>query len=358
MKRKILALAAIAFAAGASAQSSVTIFGIIDVGITHSTGSVSGKTQLSSNGTAVSQLGFRGTEDLGGGLKAGFWLESQLNPDNGSGASSNSNNQTSGLGPAGPQGITFNRRSTVGIGGDWGEIRMGRDFTPYYYGLALYDPYGHAGQGASLTLATILPNPTGVRASNSISYFYGHGFNSSLASTNPTGFHAQVMYYMGENASNAANSDDGTGYGWRVGYNQPVWTVGAAGGRTQYATGDTTQNNVGGSVQFGALKLVAHYNFGRLAAIKYHGGLIGGNYAISTGLIKVAFSTHHTNDLGSPAADKVVVGYQHNLSKRTSLYSHYAYVKNKGTSTIAVGGAVTGPGRNSGALEMGIRHFF
>lgn len=354
MKKTLLAVTALGFAAGASAQSSVQIYGIVDVGITHATGSIADKTQLSSNGTAVSQIGFRGTEDLGGGLKSGFWFEAQLNPDNGTGASSNTNNQTTGAGPAG--GISFNRRSTVGIGGDWGEVRMGRDFTPYYYGLALYDPFGHAGQGGAVTLAGIAPNLTGVRASNHISYLYGHGFNSSLAST--SGFHAHVMYYLGENASNAPNSKDGTGYGWRVGYHKPEWSVSAASGRTQYATGDTTQNNVGGYMQFGGLRLITHYNFGKFGPTKYRGGLVGGTYAIGSGLIKVGLSTHRTDAAGNPSATKMVVGYQHNLSKRTSLYSHYAHVKNKGSSAIAVGGSITAPGSKSGALESGIRHVF
>ena len=76
-----------------------------------------------------SRLGFRGTEDLGGGLNASFWLEAGLNNDNGTGASTSTNNSTSTsqAGASGSQGLTFNRRSTVSLASTWGELRLGRD---------------------------------------------------------------------------------------------------------------------------------------------------------------------------------------------------------------------------------------
>src|SRR5690606_12621790 len=124
MKKSLVALAALAVAGVASAQSSVTLFGIVDAGIssyqTNSRyvnndiffqpvlgehyGNIKQKqTVLSSSGYNSSRLGFRGTEDLGGGLAASFWLEAGLNNDDGSG-------QAGGA-------LAFNRRSTVSLSG-------------------------------------------------------------------------------------------------------------------------------------------------------------------------------------------------------------------------------------------------
>ena len=129
MKKTLIALAVLASAGLACAQSSVQLFGVVDLSLVHSKGSVSSKTQLANNGIGANQIGFRGVEDLGGGMYAGFWLEAWVNPDNGTGLATNTSNQASGTSAAtaGTQGITFNRRSTVSVGGGWGELRLGRD---------------------------------------------------------------------------------------------------------------------------------------------------------------------------------------------------------------------------------------
>src|SRR5688500_3156954 len=87
MKKSLLALAALsAFAGAASAQSSVTLFGIVDAAFTRlSAGGVSVRGLTNSNYNS-SRLGFRGVEDLGGGLRAGFWLEGAVFNDSGDGS--------------------------------------------------------------------------------------------------------------------------------------------------------------------------------------------------------------------------------------------------------------------------------
>ena len=84
MKRILTVLALNgAASSGASAQSSVTLFGVVDVGVRQVDNGGVRQSQLSTDGLSSSRLGFRGVEDLGGGLKAGFWLESQVNADTG-----------------------------------------------------------------------------------------------------------------------------------------------------------------------------------------------------------------------------------------------------------------------------------
>ena len=97
-------------------------------------GDVADKTQLTNSGYNSSRLGFRGTEDLGGGMSASFWLEAGVNNDDGTGAATSTNNQAIAApapAVAGTQGLTFNRRSTVSLAGGWGELRLGRDYTPH-----------------------------------------------------------------------------------------------------------------------------------------------------------------------------------------------------------------------------------
>src|SRR4051812_49487693 len=111
MKRNLcLTAIGLACAAGVHAQSSVTMWGIVDVNVQHfNAGGVGTVNAVGSGSLSTSQLGFRGVEDLGDGMRAGFWLEGSLNPDVGTGRATNTNNQASGATPAG--GFQFDRRS-------------------------------------------------------------------------------------------------------------------------------------------------------------------------------------------------------------------------------------------------------
>jgi predicted porin len=134
MKRTLLALASCTVLCGAaSAQSSVTIFGVVDLNARWLDNNGVTQYSMSQDGLAPSRLGFRGVEDLGGGLKAGFWLEMPLNPD---------------IGNAGVR-LAFTRRSTVSLSNAWGEVRLGRDETATYYNSGHFDPFGDTGIGAA-----------------------------------------------------------------------------------------------------------------------------------------------------------------------------------------------------------------
>src|ERR1700712_1495321 len=115
MKKSLIALAVMAAAGAASAQSSVTLFGIVDATISHYNAGGQHNTILTNSGYNSSRLGFRGTEDLGGGMAASFWLEAGLNNDNGTAASSGLITVPGGIGAvnASTKGLAFNRRSTV-----------------------------------------------------------------------------------------------------------------------------------------------------------------------------------------------------------------------------------------------------
>jgi predicted porin len=353
MKKSLIALAVLASAAGAaSAQSSVTLFGIVDAVVAVGRGTVADRTQLTDSGYNSSRLGFRGTEDLGGGMSASFWLEAGLNNDSGEGDPTNVNNQASGTGAAssGRQGLTFNRRSTVSLAGGWGELRLGRDYTPQFWNLTVFDPFGTNGVGTTQTLNSIITGSTAVRASNTIGYFLPGNLG---------GFYGQAQYYMGENAQNgAATEDDGNGIGLRVGFANGPFNVAFATSRTEYAAGDVRQSNIGGQWDFGIAKAMAHYSRDENGTIDGKGWLIGGLFPIGAGEIRAAYSRYETDAAGQPETKKLALGYVHNLSKRTAVYTTWARVRNSGGAAQALGGSTTGVNANSSGFDLGVRHSF
>lgn len=352
MKKQLLLLSALCTAGMASAQSSVTIFGVVDATLARGTGSVADRTSMLRGGLTSNRLGFRGVEDLGGGMKASFWLEAGMNVDDGEGQATNSNNQPSGVGAAvaGRQGLTFARRSTVSLAGNWGEMRLGRDFVPQYNNLVAGDPFGNVGVGSSINFTNIITGVASTRASNQIGYF----------SPNFAGFTVNVGHYRGENAENGAATDkDGTGSGIRVNYKRGELFLGAAHGRTKYAAGDTSQTNFHAGYDFGRVELIGTYSRDKSGATAARGGSFGALIPVGPGVIRVAYSQYKmTTGAVSMDPKKYAVGYVHNLSKRTALYGTYAHVQNRGGSATALNGATTAANASSNGIDLGIRHSF
>jgi predicted porin len=373
MKKALIPLAMMAAAAAASAQSSVTLFGVIDATVEHASASGPGSsslTQLTNSGYNASRIGIRGTEDLGHGVSASFWLEGGLNNDDGSaGGAIAGGNQ--GL-TTSSSGLNFNRRSTVSLSGDWGEWRLGRDYTPSYWNLTQFDPFGTNGVGTTMGLAGAAAyglTPTGTagvleRASNSIGYLTPAGLG---------GFYGQGMYYLGENVQNGATTqNDGNGYGLRFGYAQGPLNVAASVGHTTYAqtatTGDFRTVNLGGQWDFGMVRMMAQYGRDTRESITSLDGrqwLIGALVPVGAGEIRASYSSYRVNEntagLADPEARKLALGYVYNLSKRTALYATVARLSNSNGSAISLGGATFGAGVVNGtstAYDLGIRHSF
>lgn len=348
MKMKHLLLLPFVGVAGASfAQSSVTLFGIVDATIAYGRGSIAHRTQMLRGGLNSNRLGFRGVEDLGGGLSAQFWLESGMNVDDGTGQSSNTNNQVSGATPAG--GLTFNRRSTVSLAGNWGEVRLGRDYVPQYWNQIVGDPFGNVGVGASVNYIANISGVTNTRASNMISYFSPKGLG---------GLAVQASHYRGENPSNVANADDGNGSGIRVVYEAGPLVVGAAWGRTEYATGDATQTNFAAAYDFRVVKVMATLNRDKTGDVKARGGVVGVSVPVGPGEFKASYSQYRLDSAADPEAKQFAVGYVHNLSKRTALYATYATLRNSGGSSRSLNGGITAPNENASGFDLGVRHAF
>lgn len=432
-KKTLAALAATACVTGtpgAWAQSSVTVFGALDASVSHysatsvfynntglpaqpaygTTSVKRSQTALANSATTPSRLGFRGTEDLGGGLAASFWLEAGLNNDTGGGAVAGS--------------IAFNRRSTLSLSGRFGELRLGRDYSPTWWNDALFSPFSTLGVGTNLisSVASSLQTVKGpgsalaasdnyMRTSNSIGYFLPRDLG---------GFYGQFQYAFHENASqsnlSSSPSTKGRQIGGRLGYAAGPLDVALAYTESTAADALTLSTagvpasalkekiktlNLGASYDFKVFKLMGELSqlrdvsqtttwtaLGPVSATesdKYRGALIGATVPVGAGLIKASYGrVKFDNDLGplasplSPARDasasKWALGYEHHLSKRTALYATVARVRVKngqnnpaimgasvggGATYLSTGNGTSGhaPGRAMG-YDIGMRHVF
>lgn len=357
MKKSLLASAVALLSTTAFAQSSVTLFGVIDTTFQRASQAGAHVNRLNGvGGNQFSRIGFRGVEDLGGGLSAGFVLDAGLNVDSGLGGATSADNQTS----VAASGLTFNRRATVSLfSQSLGELRVGRDFVPTYWNLTVFDPFGTAGAGsvnnlAQSALTRVSTVQTAVRASNSVGYFL-----PSLG-----GLYGQAMYALGENASNAPNGtrDDGRYVALRLGYAIDALNLAASHGKTTLASGDVTTTNLGASYQLAGTKLMAQYfrdSKEKVAAPnRSHGALIGAQIGIGAGYIPVSFTNVKDNSAAGRSAKQLAVGYVHNLSKRTAVYGTLSQIRNEHGAALT-GGGVTGVANASWrGLDLGIRHTF
>lgn len=356
-------LAALALPVGsAHAQSSVTLYGVAEASIVRGDGSLGSKTQLFSGSSLGTRLGFRGIEDLGGGMSARFVLESGFGLDTGAGITSNANNQASGQGApgAGGQGLTFNRLSYVGLAGGWGEVRLGRDYTPAWRAQSTMDPaaisVGLWSPQSALGSLAVLPNAAGVRASNSV------GYHTPVIG----GFTAQFMYALGENASNAgAARKDGDVFGVRVAYTRGALNMVVATETIKLAAvGDIKETVVGANYDFGVAKLWAQYLRDRTElGNKMHGHALSVSAPFGPMELRAGWSRSEVETVtGKPAGtiNKIALFGIYHLSKRTALYTTVARVRNQdGTSSVPYPGvAVTAPNTSANAYEFGMRHAF
>ncbi|OYU98160.1 MAG: porin [Burkholderiales bacterium PBB5] len=336
--KKFAALALLATAAAAaSAQSSVTLFGVVDIAARNVKNGSNSVQSLASGGINTSRFGFRGTEDLGGGLLAGFWLEAGFNADSGT------QSDTTRF---------FNRRSTASLIGSFGEVRLGRDFTPTYTGWSDFDVFGDNGVAA------------------------GGKFNSKVGTNADTLTRAdnQVVYFLpsmgGVYGSVAVAAGEGTAgkkyVGGRVGYAAgPVNVSGSLGQTSVTAVGGEDKLKIytlGASYDLGVTKLSGYYTqnkFGNLKTTVYN---LGASVPV-TPLASLRFDVARLNASGTGIAandaTQIAFGGLYSLSKRTALYATVARVNNKGAATYVVdSNPVAVAGGKSTGYELGLRHAF
>ena len=351
MKKSLIALAALAASGVAMAQSSVTLYGVLDTGLTYSKGaeSVYGLTHV--GGNTNSRLGFRGTEDLGNGLKAIFNLEAGMGVDDGTDYFTGS-------------GMAFRRTSFVGLEGSFGTVRMGRMLTSSYLSVGRYDAFNDTGIGGSL-------------AWNGPQTGYAPRTQNAVSYTSPvfSGFKLGADYGFGEQK----RAGDNRYFGLGATYDNGPLSLGAGYDRLNGNTAASTTTaedqitwQLGGAYNFGVAKLMAFYKHSKYQAAGLNAALfpdvkfktfgLGVSAPVgAAGEVRASFNNYKMSDnLGK--ANQLSLGYVHNLSKRTALYSTYSYIKNKDGLTFQLSGAMAGAGLKDGekqhGLQLGVRHAF
>ena len=364
MRRKLLlVLAASAACTGiASAQSAVTLYGTVDLNgrYVKNDGSTR-RFSLGQDGLNQSQLGFRGVEDLGSGLKASFTLLSTVYPDTGT-----------------TNAKFFNRRSTVSLLSPWGELRLGRDYVPTFWTNPIFDAMGASGIGGSTNVGQLQTTYAGSpafgnfqRSDNSIGY---------LLPGNLAGVYGQAMAGASEGGSNLGRVLSG-----RIGYAAGGLDVAAAAMQQRFdlastgsLAGGRKQNtyNAGASYKIGMFKVFGYLDRETRSSIRETRGSISGQVLFGTSEARLSYARSKlNNDLAhnTNTNSQVAATYQYNLSARTALYTSVSRLNNGdhpfnnvvqsvgGFNSAIAGTAQTAQPSVSGkstGFEAGLRHFF
>ena len=352
----------------------MTLFGGADLNYRNATSGVNKFSGMAQDGIYSSRFGVMGTEDLGGGLKAGFHFEGGMQPD------------------VGTPAVNFTRKSTVGVMGGFGEVRLGRDYTPMFTVAGVADPFGTNGVGSSYNLANsvttstviasagnfataqaaaaattpastvaagaVYADPNAVRANNSVAY-YSPSFNGLTVS----GMHS----FGGENTNLAKNASTMTSV--KLAYGKGPLSVAvanqvtkggvAAGGATADAEKITT-NFMAGSYDLGVAKLSAGYKTDKTTEVTgtLKSTILGVTAPMGAATLKASYVARK---LGSAkVGNQIALGALYDLSKRTTVYAAYSVLTNEAGYGMNVGSAAASDftGVKSKGFEAGVKHNF
>jgi len=316
MKKHLIAAAVAAAVAVPAMAQNVSVYGVISTGVeSYEAGTAGSFTRQAKNLVSTSRLGFRGTEDLGGGLKAEFNLESSFDPVNGAfGKPANAKDVVSGTG-AETSVSSFDREAWVGLSGGFGAIRLGK---------------------TDVTSAQAIDSFGGVAGNVTDFYSAGSDFanlgvdnDAVVRYTSPTmsGFSAQVGYAnANKNGTTAVTTGDVQSlYGQYVAGPLSL----ALGYTTQDgATADRKVTNLGGKYNLGVATIGAYYSKGDEGTTEEKQTAIGALVPLSNGFgLHAQYLNYEIKSGGTTQdADRVVLAASKALSKRTSLYAAYAKV--------------------------------
>lgn len=345
--KKALAAGAVGLlcAGSAWAQSNVTIYGVLDtyMGYTNATGKGS-VASIDSGGYQASRVGFRGTEDLGGGLRANFQLENGFASDTGAMADSTR---------------LFNRQSWVGLAGSVGEVRVGRQNSPGFLMIARLDAF------AGATYASFLNNVSA----------YTPRYDNTVGYISPVmaGFKVQAYYGFGEQAS----PKNGLAvYALGLEYEKGPVYLGVSTSQQNSANDNIAIKSTfaGGAYDYGQGKVFLGYyrgnNLGAAAATNVAGAYYSA-YSLSANYRLGAQTTlgagygwaKDSTGAGRNARQFSLIA-TYDLSKRTMLYSTYAHLANNNGATFSLSAAapitknVPTSGGTVNGIQLGIRHLF
>ncbi|MBC3809362.1 porin [Undibacterium seohonense] len=336
MKKSILALAALsAFSGAAMAQSSVTVYGIVDVGAAYKNAGAGTLTSLDSGLNSTSRLGFKGTETLSGGLKANFNLEMGLKADTGAN-----------------DAAIFARGAWVGLSGeDFGSVNLGRHKSlTYIYG-AQIDPFMDGLLGKTdlmFKLNTVRDNSI-TYTSNSFSGFsvagqYGFGEKTGDATANRVTSVAASYINGPLNANIVWDQMKDTNGNLAVGGEKLLAGVSYDLGKDFFGVKlNAMYEEIKGSTSLTVLKETKEQLY-----------MVGGSIKDGANTFIVSYTDSNVKTSTNANSSRIALGYTYDLSKRTNLYASLARVENeKSVKTLADLNGAT-----ARLFNFGIRHKF
>ena len=346
MKKSLIALAVLAASGAAMAQSSVTLYGVADAFVGSTETELGGvgqrQTAVTSGGVNGSRWGLKGSEDLGGGMKAIFQLESGFNLDTGVSAQ---------------QGQLFGRQAFVGLQSNFGTVSLGRQYSAFD---ALYAATTHNYDAATFNAT----KGNGVAANGLKNYT--DRVDNSIAYTSPSfgGFSGAVVYGFGENKNAATNlnGDATDNASVHIKYaNGPILAGYAYQEEKQLAVGGAQDkikyNLLGGTYDLGMAKLTASYNTAKNNVLKDKEGQIGVSVPFGAAAISVGYARSKSEGAGVERTGK---GYSilgtYDLSKRTRLYA--GAQNTKAFIPTAIATLATVAQTEITTYGLGVRHSF
>lgn len=350
MKKSLAAATVLSvFCEMASAQSGVTVYGLLDTGVEYlNHAGEGGVVRMSSGAMNSSRIGFRGKEDLGGGLQAIFQLENGFRLDSGA------FDDASQL---------FNRQSVVGLEGRFGRVVAGRSFSTTYDFLLPFDPMAYSAHYSWVTSAGATGDrkdgmPTAI--SNLIKYRGDSG-----------GFRFGAMAGLGESAGSAADSARyGVGLGYGIGPLSLAATYDRVNGRAAMTGAPydrtATVHLAGSYAASDALKFMLGYRHYKKTpasgAADLRSDFIwgGGSYKLAAAWTLIgAFYYQNQKNLARDA-DPVMYALRlkYALSGRTDLYVSGAYAKAKNGLPVGLSRESIGSGDSQAGVTLGMQHRF
>jgi GBP family porin len=338
MKKSLIALAALGtLSAGAFAQSSVTIYGKVDLGLVVDSGSPSGKAVRLSSPAAGSRLGFKGVEDLGGGYKAAFILETGVCVDSAAGAPNfcTGSNQF------------FGRQAHGDLSGSFGTLSAGRQFSQGYNTLAIVDPFqlGYAGQTINTDgKGTFVGDNSGARLNNSVTYMTPVVANFTAAAEISLG-ETTGNFKGGRELGGSVNYSNGPAFASVTYYNLDN----PDGSGTNHAV-----TTAAGVYDFGVVK--AHALIQKVtghptgaATVDIVNMLVGATVPLGTaGRVIGSFIHHDDRTAADKDTNQLGLGYVYPLSRKTSTYVAWARNQNRHNAGFLIGnGTEAGTGNQS-----------
>jgi general bacterial porin, GBP family len=368
VSRGICGAAMLCAAGGAAAQSSVTLYGVVDVFGQYLNNGGTSSVSMRSGGNTGSMFGLKGSEDLGGGLKAIFDVENGFNVNNGSFFADST--------------AMFYRQSWVGLTNDkYGQLTFGRQYQPSFWVVYPADPFRADEALAPAASAVLTPDRNTLSTQN----MSGRTSNS-IFYRSPTmgGFQVLAMYGLSATVTQPVPQTTGnmldvaasyTGYGFYAGFGYQKMHPGTATIASLPAplTLLSTEHFTGAlAYRIGIVNLQALYVYSKPADPAAHSlAALAGTYhpysiasigatiqATPADTVEVAIQERNARGVhdNTPAFQ---VGYDHSLSKRTSVYARAGYMKNHGTATMSWSGVtVTGYNTSQTLAVIGMTHRF